>query len=606
MSQDDADRRTSGKSGYRGDRRRDDVRGDRGKGPKRDYRGAPRNGRRDDRRGGRREGQGHGQDHRDGQRHDARPRNYDSKGKGDRPKGDRPHDRSHFDRPQGRDRQFDGKRDRQHGQSREHRHDDRAPREGRRDGQRPREQTEVRLTIPSTPEKILFKGIDCEVNGRNDLALRLYLHGAAKLSGGCESNAARMLREMGRDEFATARGRVAKDSPEEVLVAFDYLCSTIDPGYDCAFIESRSSEGDALAIYSLIRLGRIEGDDPRIDSFASHADEDEAMVRDGLKLLVRKKDSKRAEDNLKVMDRRAKERQSIGPAFIKAMKGDASSRRRLEELAGTFPDAGFLAGYIDAEDREAYLREGMQDHTRIILSMSSELGISDTPFGRFLSAKKVQTQGGDWIQPMINAAAAGSDDAVGELMPIKNRRDVRRGLASMYLSRADAAGLVGCYDGEDAEHLDRYCGLDGDRTVEVARLMGPSRGIDWLKRGCLKGMDECRRELVAMARSGEHNSKQLVYTLHDVGEELESAKLYMAMYGDRSLPSVKWLSKVCEDAAAKEFLRSRFEQMGETSTFESIFVDDGYERKAKPKGNGRGGKRFRRRSVQKLDFSVAR
>ena len=598
MSQDDADRRTSGKSGYRGDRRRDDARGDRGKGPKKDYRGAPRDGRRDDRRSGRREGQGHGQDRRDGQRRDARPRNYDNKSKGDRPKGDRSHDkprdRSHGDRSQGerRDRRYDGKRDYQHGERREYRRDDRAPRG--KEEQRPREQAEVRLTIPSTPEKILFKGIDCEVNGRKDLALRLYLHGAAKLSGGCESNAARMLREMGREEFATARGRAAKDSPEEVLVAFDYICSTIDPDYDVTFLESRSSEGDPLAVYSLIRLGRIGGDDPRIDALASHADEDEAMVRDGLKLLVRKKDSKKAEDHLKAMDRRAKERQSIGPAFIKAMRGDASARRRLADLSSTFPDAGFLLGYLDSTDREAYLREGMQDHSRIIVSMSAELGISDTPFGRFLSAKKVQSQGGDWIQPMINAVVAGSDDAVAELMPVKNRKDVRKGLASMYLARGDAAGLVGCYDGEDADHLDRYCGLDGDRTVEVARLMGGSRGLDWLKRGCLKGMDECRRELVSMARSGEHNSKQLVYILHDIGEELESAKLYMAMYGDRSLPSVKWLSKVCEDAAAKEFLRSRFEQLGETAVFESIFVDDGYEKRSKPKGNGRGGKGRRR------------
>lgn len=579
MSQDDADRRTSGKSGYRGDRRRDDARGDRGKGPKRDYRGAPRDSRRD----GRRDGQGHGQDRRDGQRRDARPRNHDDKGKGDRPKGDR---------PQGRDRRYDGRRDNQHGQRREHRRDDRAPRG--KEEQRPREQTEVRLTIPSTPEKILFKGIDCEVNGRKDLALRLYLHGAAKLSGGCESNAARMLREMGRDEFATARGRAAKDSPEEVLVAFDYICSTLDPDYDGSFLESRSSEGDPLAVYSLIRLGRIGGDDPRIDVLASHADDDEAMVRDGLKLLVRKKDSRKAENHLKAMDRRAKERQSISPAFIKAMKGDASARRRLADLSSTFPDAGFLLGYLDSEDREAYLRGGMQDFSRIIVSMSAELGISDTPFGRFLSAKKVQAQGGDWIQPMINAAVAGSDDAVAELMPVKNRKDVRKGLASMYLARGDAAGLVGCYDGEDAEHLDRYCGLDGNRTVEVARLMGGSRGLDWLKRGCLKGMDECRHELVTMARSGEHNSKQLVYILHDIGEELESAKLYMAMYGDRSLPSVKWLSKVCEDATAKEFLRSRFEQLGETAVFESIFVDDGYEKRSKPKGNGRGGKGRRR------------
>ena len=67
------------------------------------------------------------------------------------------------------------------------------------------------------------------------------------------------------------------------------------------------------------------------------------------------------------------------------------------------------------------------------------------------------------------------------------------------------------------------------------------------------------------------------------------------MYGDRSLPSVKWRAKVCADEEAKEYVRSRFEEMGDLRTFDSIFVDDGYENRGKRKGNG-GRPRDRRRS----------
>ena len=77
--------------------------------------------------------------------------------------------------------------------------------------------------------------------------------------------------------------------------------------------------------------------------------------------------------------------------------------------------------------------------------------------------------------------------------------------------------------------------------------------------------------------------KQLVYALHDVGAEMDAAKLYFDMYGDRSLPSVKWLAKVCADEDAKRFVRSKFEEMGDLATFESIFVDDGYERRDRKK-----------------------
>ena len=184
---------------------------------------------------------------------------------------------------------------------------------------------------------------------------------------------------------------------------------------------------------------------------------------------------------------------------------------------------------------------------------------------------------------MIDAAAAGSEDAVADLMPVQNRKDVRKGLSSASLARGDAAGLVRYYDGEDTTYLDRYCAGNPTRTIVVGRLMGGTREIDWLKRGCIEGIPECRDELVSLASSEDRRCKQLVYALHDVGAEMDAAKLYFDMYGDRSLPSVKWLAKVCADEDAKRFVRSKFEEMGDLATFESIFVDDGYERRDRKK-----------------------
>ena len=288
------------------------------------------------------------------------------------------------------------------------------------------------------------------------------------------------------------------------------------------------------------------------------------------------------------MEERRRQRQSVRVEFIRAMKDDRSSIRRLEELSSKFPEAGFLRGYLDAEDRESYIRDGMPRFEETVMSVIHELGISETPYGRYLTALKLRADGEEWIPSMINAAVAGSEDAVGELMPVQNRKDVRKGLASAYLRRNDAAGLVRCYDGEDTSFLDRYCAGDPDRVIEVGRLMGGSRQVEWIKRGCIDGIDGCRSELISMAKSGEHNNKQMVYALHDVGEDLESARMYFSMYGDRSLPAVKWLAKVCADEQAKEYVRSRFEEMGDLKTFDSIFIDDGYE--SRDRRGGKGGR----------------
>ena len=532
-----------------------------------------------------------GRGRRDGDRGDRRPRTGDGRhgeGRGDRggPRRgfkDRPRGRDSKDRPRGKD--FgDRRRDRDSHDDRDRR-DRRAPRDDRRrDGpveSKPTERQETVLTIPSTPQRILFKGVDCEVNGRRDLAMVLYLHGAAMMSRGCENNALRMLREMGPGEFSTVRGRVAKSCPEDAMIAFDYLCATLDGNYDRSTLDAAAEAGNHLAIYFKIRMEEIGGDDPRIDVFASGPDE--KMVEDGLKLLVRKKDSARAEELLKELEHRRKLRQSIRTEFIRAVKDDRTARRRLEELSATFPEAEYLLGYLDTSDREEYLRNGMSEHGDIILSMAHELGISDTPFGKYLSAMKLRSDGEEWIPAMISAAAAGSDEALAELGPVQTRRDVRKGLCSIYLTRGDMAGLIKCYDGEDMSYLERFCAGDPMRMIDVGRHMGGSREVDWLRKCCLDGSAECRDALVAIASVEDRRNKQLIYALHDVGADLDAAKLYFDMYGDPALPAVKWLAKVCEDEEAKEYVRSRFEEMGDLRTFDSIFVDDGYRKR-----DGRG------------------
>ena len=532
-----------------------------------------------------------GRGRRDGDRGDRRPRTGDGRhGEG---RGDRGGPRRGFkDRSRGRDSKDrsrskgfgDRGRDRDSHDDRDRR-DRRAPRDDRRrDGpveSKPTERQETVLTIPSTPQRILFKGVDCEVNGRRDLAMVLYLHGAAMMSRGCENNALRMLREMGPGEFSTVRGRVAKSCPEDAMIAFDYLCATLDGNYDRSTLDAAAEAGNHLAIYFKIRMEEIEGDDPRIDVFASGPDE--KMVEDGLKLLVRKKDSARAEELLKELEHRRKLRQSIRTEFIRAVKDDRTARRRLEELSATFPEAEYLLGYLDTSDREEYLRNGMSEHGDIILSMAHELGISDTPFGKYLSAMKLRSDGEEWIPAMISAAAAGSDEALAELGPVQTRRDVRKGLCSIYLTRGDMAGLIKCYDGEDMSYLERFCAGDPMRMIDVGRHMGGSREVDWLRKCCLDGSAECRDALVAIASVEDRRNKQLIYALHDVGADLDAAKLYFDMYGDPALPAVKWLAKVCEDEEAKEYVRSRFEEMGDLRTFDSIFVDDGYRKR-----DGRG------------------
>ncbi len=614
--------REKGSSGYRGGKKPYDGKREssHGKGsddrPRREYRG---NG------GGRSYGdrpegdRGHGDGRPYGDRKDNRrsgeKRPY-GKSRNDRerkPYGDGPReDRHREDRGSRDDRRGDrkpygdkrGSHDRRGG-DRKRSYGDRRER-----GSKPRDEipkgseeplTIGKLTIPSDPQKILFKGIDCEQNGRTDLALILYLHGAVAMSGGCEKNAIRMLSDMDPSVFAITRANIAQSCTDDALVEYDYLCWRIDDSYDRSFLDSQYSKGSTHAIYCRILLEEVDGEDPVLDAFASVLPQDEAKIVDGLKFIKRKKDSKKAEELLARNEETKELRQSVRRVFIKALKGEKWAPGRLDELSEQFPEAEFLKGCLESDDLEASLKAGMPEYGRLIISMESDLKL-DSAFGKYLRAKRLQADGGDWIQNMINAAVAGSDEALEELRSVQTRSDVRKAFATVYLDRGDLEGLVRMYDGEDARYLEQYCGFDAQRIIEAGRLMNSEREIDWLKRNYRKGVEECRAAIEAMADDESRRSKLLVYALHDVGSDMKAAELYFAMEGNPSLPSYKWLSKVCGEEEVKEYVRSQFEKKGDLETFESIFVDDGYVKKGKgPSRGGKGPSRKRYRSLPAVD-----
>ncbi len=565
----------------RRDRSGDGSRRDYGGRPKRDFGDRPRRdyGDRQDR------------DHGDRPRRDYgdRPRNDN----GDRPRrdfGDKPR-RDYGDRPR-RDRD-----DRPRNDNGERRSDSAAFAE-QEPVQTPAAEQEYKLTIPSDPQKILFKGIDCQVNGRDDIALILFLHGAVGMSKGCENNAITMMRGMNQETLASTRASIADKCTPQAMVEFDYICLTLRPDSERRFHEGMYADRDQHAIYCMMRLEQVDPEDPVIEEFASRYDTEPERVTDGLIFMKRRMGSEKAEKCIETNEQRKKLRLSIRNVFAKAVRGDKDAARRLEELSATFPEAGFLSGYVDAMaagDGIAYLRNGYRDNAKLIVSMSADMGISDEPFGMFLKAKRLQADKEDWIRFMIDAAKAGSDEALEELRPVQNRADVKKAFSSIYLARGDAENLVRAYDGEDSYYLDQYCAGNPDRIVAVGKLMNGEKEIDWLKKNCRNGAEECRDALVAMAADESRHSKRLIYALHDVGADMDAAKLWFAMGDDPAIPSFKWLGKVCEDDSVKEYVRQQFEERGDPETFEAIFVDDGYVKKGQSKGRGRGGPRGGRR-----------
>ena len=80
-------------------------------------------------------------------------------------------------------------------------------------------------------------------------------------------------------------------------------------------------------------MEEIDGEDPIIDEFASRYPEADKKVIKGLELLVKKKDSEKAEKHLTRIQDAIELKQKINVLFTRAMNGDSRavsepSRRR--------------------------------------------------------------------------------------------------------------------------------------------------------------------------------------------------------------------------------------------------------------------------------------
>lgn len=459
--------------------------------------------------------------------------------------------------------------------------------------------------IPQDPAKLLYKGIDMQINGKSDIAMIMFLHGAVMMSEGCVRNAERILDETGRSGYLDLRGRIAAECTTDALLEFDYICLTKDPGFPRGYFDESYGDKGTHAIYRRICLGEVEGDDPIIDVFASRVDIEREKVVKGLDHLKRKKDSAIAArylDELKESDRL---RQSMNSLFVRARKGNADARDDLRRYSSTIPEAAFFLGYLEAMERGdavEWLKSRMPEYEQIMVSKQAELRIGDDPFGKYLQARNLRMKGEEWVPAMMNAARAGSDEAATDLLPLTYRTDVARCLAGMYADADDLDRLMLVYRSgfDDLYQLERYCGEDPERVRAVGSelgKMGLAREIRWLKDHCDNGMVQCRDALIELSHDPLYQTKAMLYALHDIGADMEAAHLYFAMEGSPEIPSFKWLSKVCVDEDVKEFVRSHYEAKGDIGTFEAIFTDDGYVRKKDFKrGSGRGpGKRGGRR-----------
>ena len=510
------------------------------------------------------------------------PRDGDRRGRNDRNFG---HDRPRYERR-------DSDRSERNNSFRE-------PKEHTEENARPRDD-DRRIRYPSDPQKLLFRGVDYQANGRNDLALIMYLHGAVLMSKGCENNASIMLRDLGKENFTDKREQIADRCSEDALIEYDYICYTLNADYDRSFLESKYSDGNKHAIYCKIRLEEVEGEDPVIDTFVADCDDNDQKVIEGLKLLKRKKDSVKATENLARIDENKKLRQSIHTKFEHAMKGNVSCKKDLERLSSRFPEAAFFLEYMENRDRGTgleWLKSKYENFKELMISEEYHLDIKDTPFGLFLRAKNLQAKKEDWIPQMVKAAKAGSDEALAELRPLMYRGDVKKSIAEVYLARKDLPGLLSMYkEGfEDTMYLEKYCQSDRSLILKVGEELGAwstEKEIDWYRVNARNGYTECRNELINRMHNKNYRSKALIYALHDVGADPEAARLYLEMEetGEDQIPALKWLRKVCDNEAAKDFLHDHYEEKDDLATFESIFVDDGYRKKGfsrGPKGKGR-------------------
>ncbi len=516
-------------------------------------------------------------------------REYGNKPRGDKPRGDKLHGNRGGPRG-GQDRRL---------RSGERR--DRPREQPRTFNREPQQEEPRRLPLSQDPSKLLYKGIDCQISGRTDLAMIMFLHGAVLLSEGCEKNADRILKETGKDGASAMRENILPQCTDDALTEFDYLCIKRFKGYDRTFFDKQYAEKSTHAIYRRIFLEEVEGNDPVIDDFASRYPDDPDKVVKGLEYERRKKDSPSSEAHLKRIEEAEELKRSVYVKFTRAMNGDARAARELKDMSKKVPEAAFFSEYLVARAEGTnveWLRSKYDVYKDLIISKQGEFKIQDTPFGMFLRAKSLQKKNEDWMPVMMNAAKAGCQEAVDELSTKMFRNDVRKCLAGIYLKNGDIPALISVYQAglDDMYYLDQYCGDDKDRVLEVGKALGElsiQKEIDWLKDHCDKGMDFCRDALMELSSQDRYRCKKMIYALHDVGADMDAAKLYFAMEGDPEAPSVKWLKKVCGDDEVKEFVRAHYAEAGRDDVFDSIFEDDGYEHR--PRKQQRGG-RFQGRS----------
>ena len=525
---------------------------------------------------------------------------FKGKPRSDRPKegfGDRPKSRGGSrDRRgpgSGRPRRDDGKRPqgfKPRGDFKGKPRTDRPPRREDRP-QRIEEHEPRKLLLPTDASRLLYRGIDCQINGNNNLAMIMFLHGSVLMSEGCENNAARILKEVGKGSFRTVRTEISPNCSEEALIEFDYLCIGMDRDYDRSYFDSEYDKANTHAIYRRICLEEVEGDDPVIDVFASRYPDDEKKVVKGLDILKRKKDSVSAENHLQRIDDAVKLKQSIYVMFTRAMNGDAKAVRELKDNSKKVPEAAFFSEYLAARaegNNVEWLREKYPQYKELIVSRQGEFKIQDTPFGMYLKAKNLESKKEEYMSVMMNAARAGSPEAIDELSTKMYRPDVRKCLASIYLKNNDLTNLMIVYQAglDDMYYLDQYCAGEPDRIIAVGKELGKQsigKEIDWLKDHYEKGMDFCKDALVEKSKDEFCHNKRMIYALHDIGCDMEAAELYFQMENDPEVPSVKWLKKVCTSEEVTEYVRSHFADKGRPDVFESIFADDGYERRPKRK-----------------------
>ena len=528
--------------------------------------------------------------------------NFKDKSKGDfkdRPRSDRPHKdgksgfksrREFGDRDRkGSFKSRDGKGPRPHGETTQIREE-----------QEPR-----RILLPTDASRLLYRGIDCQINGNDNLAMIMFLHGSVLMSEGCENNALRMLKGIGKNGFSALRSDIKDNCSEEAMIEFDYLCIGLDKNYDRTYFDSEYGLENIHAIYRRICMEEVEGDDPIIDFFASRYPDDEKKVYKGLEILKRKKDSESAERHLQRIDDAVKLKQSIYVMFTRAMNGDAKAVKELKENSKKVPEAAFFSEYLSAREEGTnveWLRAKYPQYKDLIISRQGEFKIQDAPFGIYLKAKNLESKKEEYMSVMMNAAKAGSQEAMEELSSKMYRPDVRKCMAAIHLKNNDLDGLMEVYQAglDDMYYLDQYCAGDPERILEVGKELGKQsigKEIDWLKDHYEKGMDFCRDALIEKSKEGAYHSKKMIYALHDIGSDMEAASLYFDMEGEPEVPSVKWLKKVCTSDDVTEFVREHYESKGQNEVFESIFADDGYEKRPKRRA-GPGKKPMGRRKFR--------